>query len=132
MEKKEYETLGQYLDEYFVHVYAPRHYDEKRERASEKNFADWLGLNNQNYSQYKLGTRRPSVEQADKMATRLGPLVYDLLGMPRRMPKDPLLHLIADNLPDLTDEDKKEIAEIVRNKLAEKESRRPKRKGALI
>lgn len=70
-----------------------------------------MGIRNTNLSQYINDNRRPDVEMADILATRLGPVVYDLLGYPRKMPKDKLLYWIADHWHELTEDEQKEILE---------------------
>lgn len=88
---------------------------------SQSDWARHLGITNTNLSQYLLGNRKPNVEQADLLAQKLGVQVYDRLGMPRKMPKDKILYFIADNwnAPELDEEFKKQIQELIRNRLAE-------------
>lgn len=98
---------------------------------SQNEWARYLGITNTNLSQYMLGNRKPDVRQADLLAAKLGMEVYDRLGLPRKMPHNPILYFVADHWTELDENDQKEIQELIRNRLAEKEGRnKPKRDTA--
>jgi hypothetical protein len=59
-------------------------------KRSETQFALWLGVNSATFNAWKLRTRgNPrSKEIIDKLADKLGPEVYDVLGLPRPEAQD--------------------------------------------
>lgn len=57
-------------------------------RKTVKEFAEWLGFKQSTVSTWWSDKYPPNEESANKLANRLGPEVYDVLGMER---PDPLL-----------------------------------------
>ena len=55
----------------------------KRFRPSLNEFARWLGVSAVNLNHWINGTRVPTLESAVKLSERLGPKIYDVLGLPR-------------------------------------------------
>jgi hypothetical protein len=117
-------TFGQWLLEKYSD-YVSWHIKKYGKSPSQAAWAQHLGIRNTNLSQYVNNTRRPDAHQADLLAAKLGPEVYDRLGMPRRMPDNPDLHWLADVfIPELTDEDRGDILALTRERIA-KNKRRP-------
>lgn len=78
-------------------------------RVSQNEYAKHLGISGANLSNYILDLRKPEGQQVINLADALGPIVYDKLGLPRRMPRDPLLLEIIDNLDALTVDEQKDL-----------------------
>lgn len=119
-EREQDGTFGKWLQNYFVGKFIPWYLGKHNKIPSQTEFAKWLGVNNTNLSQYMNDNRRPDVKQADLLAQKLGPEVYDRLNLPRKMPKDKLLYYIADNWHNLTVEEQKEILEHAKNKVEQR------------
>ena len=82
------------------------------ERRTISEFAAWLDISQSLLSRYMNGTRTPSRKNTDKIAARLGPEIYDLLGLQR---PDPLLQRLQTQWHLLTDEELGEITRIIEN-----------------
>ena len=82
------------------------------QRRTVSEFAEWLGISRSLLSRYLSGSRTPSRKNAEKIAARLGPEIYDLLGLQR---PDPLLKRVQAHWNCLTKEDINEIERIVEN-----------------
>lgn len=95
--------------------------------VSQNDFAKHLGLSsNTILTNYMLGNRRPSFDQAEILADKLGPWVYDKLGYPRRMPRDKGLLFVVDALSNnslFTEQERKEIIEEIKNRAREAQER---------
>lgn len=115
----EYESLGQLL----------RHaYEEFRRRGlrehptepapSQNDFAKWLGVSGYNLSNWMTGARLPGAANVDTLADKLGPRVYDAMGLNRKMPRDPKFHLLADAFYIASEKGQEHIVEVAL-KLAE-------------
>ena len=63
-----------------------------RKQVSDNAFARYLGVSTGSWNQWKNGNRTPDFSNACKLARKLGPEVFDLLGFPR---------VIAANNPQL-------------------------------
>lgn len=61
-------------------------------RATLGEFADYLGISRAVLSHYMNGIRKPSGQNVARLAARLGPETYDLLGLQR---PDPNLQFIT-------------------------------------
>jgi len=60
-------------------------------RATVTEFAHHLGITQQSLSSYMSGAYQPRGANLGKIAARLGPEIYDLVGTPRLAVDDPLL-----------------------------------------
>lgn len=86
----------------------------KQWRPSLTEYAKWLGVSSASLDQWLLGTRKPDLANTIKLAQRLGPRVYDVMGYPRMLVlNDPKLRLLADNWEVLGDDARREILQIV-------------------
>jgi hypothetical protein len=73
-------------------------------------FSDWLGIPRPLLSRYLNGSRIPKHSNADLMAARLGPEVYEVLGF--RSPED-MLQSLQVNWDLLNDRERAQIERIV-------------------
>ncbi len=85
------------LLEWGYETYRLEHYRKFRKTITQNNFAaQTVGIDSQLYSVYKTGIRFPGIDNIDQFASFFGPIVYDILGMPRRMPRDRDLNELID------------------------------------
>ena len=83
-----------------------------RRRVSETEFAKFLGVKVASYNAWINGVRLPDYANAVKLASRLGPQVFDILGMERvSVSRDPQTMYILDHWSELDAETKTEILE---------------------
>ena len=71
-------------------------------------FADYLGVSRMSLSRWMNGNNLPEKYYVDQIADKLGPEIYDLMGMPR---PDPSLMYIVKRWPALTTEQRKILRE---------------------
>jgi len=102
MEKK---TVSEWLEGKYVEWMS-----RSGRRKSIQEFAEWLGVPRPHVSRYLGGSRIPSRKNADKIAAKLGPEIYDLLGFQR---PDPLLQRLQAVWDRLVDRERGEIEKIV-------------------
>ena len=82
---------------------------------TQADFAEWLGIHKTQLNMYLTGNRTPTGENVDKLAAKLGPEIYDLLGLAR---PDPLLQYVTHNWHKLPEETQNQIREQVETYLA--------------
>jgi hypothetical protein len=83
---------------------------QKRGEDTVARFANFVGVSRNTMNNWLNRGQTPGDESADLIATKLGPEIYDLLGLPR---PDPLLQLVIERWGQLSDEVRSEIAEVV-------------------
>ena len=98
-------TVGEWLEGKYIEWMA-----RDGRRRSMQEFADWLDVPRPHISRYFGGTRFPSRKNVDKIAAKLGPEIYDLLGFQR---PDPLLQRLQAVWDLLVDQERGEIEKIV-------------------
>lgn len=76
---------------------------QQGKRATLSQFAEWLGISSPLLSHYMNGLRSPSRENIDKLANRLGPDIYGILGLQQ---PDAKLQFISSNWGKLTEEER--------------------------
>ncbi len=76
------------------------------ERKTIGEFAEYLDISRSLLSHYMNGSRNPSKENASKIAAKLGPEIFDLLGLAR---PDPYLQTIINGWDDLDENQRKEL-----------------------
>ncbi len=76
----------------------------KRKTIGE--FAEYLNISRSLLSHYMNGSRSPSKENAHKIAVKLGPEIFDLLGLAR---PDPYLQTIINGWDDLDEKQRQEL-----------------------
>lgn len=91
------------------------------QRRTVKEFAEWLDISRTVVSRYLSGDRIPTRKNADKIAARLGPEIYDLLGLQR---PDPLLQEIQANWSLLTETEQQQISDMI-NDAVERHKKNP-------
>ncbi len=79
---------------------------ERGKRATLAQFADHLGISAPLLSHYLNGLRKPTADNVRKLAQRLGPEVYEILGL---QDPDPKLRFIARNWGRLTSEQQQQL-----------------------
>lgn len=90
-------------------------YDEfkarkKHWRPSLNEFSRWLGVSSASLDAWLLGTRKPDLASALKLADKLGPEVFDVLGYDRVITvSDPRLKSLLDYWEALGDAERIEI-----------------------
>jgi transcriptional regulator with XRE-family HTH domain len=81
---------------------------QRGKRATLAQFADYLGISAPLLSHYMNGIRKPTRENIQKFARRLGPEIYDIFGL---QDPDPKLRLISRNWSKLTAEQQQQLIE---------------------
>jgi hypothetical protein len=76
----------------------------KRRYVSQVEFADYLDVEPYNLNQWMNANRKPVGNNVHHLAAKLGPIVYDILEVPRQMPNDPQFQQVAQRWFDLSDE----------------------------
>lgn len=94
-------TLGEWLENKFIAWMS-----ETGRHRTVSEFAAWLDIPRPLLSRYLNGQRQPSRENVDKIAARLGPEVYDLLGLQR---PDPRIQRLVSAFDALDEEGKEEL-----------------------
>jgi transcriptional regulator with XRE-family HTH domain len=79
---------------------------KKGQRQSYSAFARYLGVKQSSLSQWLAGNYPPSRENVEKLAEKLGPEIYDIMGMER---PDPDIEQLVRLYSAATPEQKKEI-----------------------
>lgn len=74
--------------------------DEKEDRDYQ-DFAEYLDIPAPTFYKYKDGKSRPPRENADKIAAKLGPEIYDVCGYPRPNPLKQKIEEVFDQLPEV-------------------------------
>jgi transcriptional regulator with XRE-family HTH domain len=96
------------------------------ERQSVQNFADWLRCSQPLVTQWLNGTTKsPSPVNVYKLATKLGPEVLDVLGIPRFETDDPLLLRIQQQWDTLSDEERTLIQNLLEKAATRQAAQRP-------
>jgi transcriptional regulator with XRE-family HTH domain len=97
-------TMGfsNWLDQKYMEWMA----DRPRSSRSQTEFAEYLGISQSLLNKYLTGKRVPTVQTADKLAARLGPEIYDLLGFSR---PDPILDRIKHLYDEIPPENRTEL-----------------------
>lgn len=72
---------------------------------SQVDLADWFGIEQSLFNHYYLGRRQPSRENAEKLAAKAGPIVFDIMGLAR--PDNRLAEMRAeyDTVPEQARDD---------------------------
>lgn len=77
-------------------------------RRSVRQFAQWLGIPTPTLNNWINGNRMPNKQSIARLAEKLGPEIYDVLGQPR---PDPRLQQIIEGWSKLSERDRNQIAE---------------------
>ena len=93
------EQMSEFLNDEFV-----KYINKKGRYTSMSVWARYIGVSNTSMSQWMNAHRLPTGKNAHKLADKLGPKVYDILEMPRLMPRDENLNKVVDFYMGMTDE----------------------------
>jgi len=98
----------QRMAKYLNHKFLEWQYKSGRQR-SQVEFCRWIGIPPTSYSNWINETRLPVGTNIYKLADKLGPEIYDILGEPRRMPTERKINWLVNAWFDGTlDEEAKE------------------------
>ena len=108
--------------------------DSGKRRVSDNEFAKYLGVAPASFNQWINGNRVPDVYNAAKLARKLGPRVFDILGFPYIVEaNDPDLRFIIRNWSHLPGDVRQQIydhvVEITHNEGVNIEPKRGKHNG---
>lgn len=107
--------LGNYLSHCYLEEYN-KYYKKTRKSLSQNMYAQKvLKISPMGFSTYKNGERIPTGENLDNLANHLGLVIYDILGLPWRIPDDKELKKLVEIWPKLLDHEKKEILVMINN-----------------
>jgi transcriptional regulator with XRE-family HTH domain len=112
MVKMLYPEIAKYLNDEWLKFFMKR-----GGRVSQADFAAHLGLSEANLSRYMKGAQRPTPPNQDAIASALGPKIYEVMGVPKRMPKDQALAEMASDWHILTNDERKSLLEEFRAKV---------------
>lgn len=112
------QILGGYLSWCYAEAYQ-KEFRKSRKNLSQAQYAKkTLHVNPMNFSGYKNGERTPTGENLDKVASALGGVVYDILGLARKMPEDPILVEIVNQWHSLSKSEQLEVLDQVNSFLS--------------
>ena len=110
-----YKVLGGFLAFSYLEEYN-KYFKATKKSLSQNMYARrMLNISPMGFSTYKNGERMPTGENLDNLAARLGVIVYDIVGVPRRMPKDKGLRELADIWTQISDQERRELLERAKN-----------------
>ena len=100
--------------------------NQRRRKVGDNEYARYLGVSVGSYNQWINGNRLPSYDNVIKLAAKLGPRVFDVLGYERVMVvADPQLIFIAERWRLLDNETREQIKDHVREE-SERDKLKPK------
>ena len=102
------EVMAKFLNDEFL-----KFINKRGSMTSAATWARYLQVSNTSLSQWMNAHRLPVGKNAHKLADKLGPVVYDILGMPRLMSNDEGLNLVVDGYMLLDDEERALVIRIV-------------------
>lgn len=110
-------VMGGYLSWCYADKYQAE-YRKNRKSLSQALYARRvLHVNPMNFSGYKNGERMPSGENLDNLAKAVGNVIYDIVGVPRKMPNNPILRQISEDWNKLSRKKQEEVLNVVNNLL---------------
>ena len=113
-------TLAKLLEQKFL-----TWQNEQGRRKTLDDYAEYLGVGRSVLSNWLTGKRSPNTESLRVLSSRLGPEVYDVLGLDR---PDPDLAFIEQQWQNLTPQARRAIRQQAEQYAAHNESRRVHRK----
>lgn len=106
--------VARYLMDEFLRWQA-QHVGRGERVSSQTQFAKEIGLPQTIWSYIVNEARLPTMEQADLIATKLGPRIYEITGYAPRMPKNKYFRKVAAKWYKLTDQQQREYVERIEN-----------------
>ena len=107
-EQEKMELMSKFLNDEFV-----KYINKKGRFTSMSTWARYLGVSNTSMSQWMNAHRLPIGKNAHKLADKMGPKIYDILEMPRLMPRDESLNKVVEGYMGLSDDERELIIRIV-------------------
>lgn len=97
--------------------------NQRRRKVGDNEFARYLGVSVGSYNQWINGNRLPSYDNVIKLAAKLGPRVFDVLGYERVMVvADPQLLFIAERWGLLEHDIREQIIDHIREETTERKA----------
>jgi len=97
---------------------------ERKRKVTDSKFAKYLGVSTASYNQWVNGNRMPSYDNVIKIAARLGPEIFDIMGYDRiAVSNNPDIMLIVDSWRYLDNETREQIIDHITSEMS-KRSRR--------
>lgn len=94
-------------------IYFAKRYDEwqktRTSRRTLSDFADWLGVDKAVLSNWYNAKRIPTGPSVTLLVSKLGPTVYDALGLQR---PDPMLQMLTVIAGDLSEDSKNKLIKL--------------------
>jgi transcriptional regulator with XRE-family HTH domain len=111
-----YDDLSKYLEEEFR-----KYFIRSGGRKSQTDFARELGISPTNLSKYMSGVQKPDAKNQDRIAGKLGPKIYDILGVPRRVPTgdkklSAFVSLLVELWPKMTQDERDNLQDALAEK----------------
>lgn len=107
------------LGDFLAYSYAQEYYkyfkQTKKPLSQNKYAREMLNITPMGLSTYKSGDRMPTVENLDNIAKHLGPIIYDICGVSRRMPSELLFEELAEIWTKLDENQKNEVIDFANN-----------------
>ena len=107
-EQEKLETMASYLNAEFL-----KYINKKGRYTSMSTWSRYLGVSNTSMSQWMNAHRLPVGKNAHALGDKLGPKVYDILGMPRMLPRDEDLNKVVEGYMALDDDERALVIRIV-------------------
>jgi len=98
------ELMSKFLNDEFV-----KYINKKGRYTSMSSWSRYLGVSNTSMSQWMNAHRLPIGKNVHKLADKMGPKVYDILEMPRLMPREDGINLLVDIYMAFNDEQRKQL-----------------------
>ena len=99
--------------------------NQHRRKVGDNEFARYLGVPVGSYNAWINGNRLPSYDNVIRLAVKLGPRIFDILGYDRVMVvADPQIQFIADQWRHLERDTRDQIIEHIKEEIAGKNARR--------
>jgi transcriptional regulator with XRE-family HTH domain len=115
-------SFPEWLEKYFVNWVA-----KQGKRTSLNEFAAYLGYSRPTITAWMNGSRTPSLEAVEKLASKVGPEVFDVMELPRH---DPDLQTLIYLWPNLSEEARHTLREQGEKYVTENEQN-PARSGSM-
>jgi hypothetical protein len=100
--------------------------------ATQTDFAKHLLVTQASFSNWINEVRPPDRDNLDQLATKLGPVVYDIWEVPRHMPNDRIARTVFSRWHKLSDSQKRHLEEVSANFEEENDSKKKGDRSALI
>jgi transcriptional regulator with XRE-family HTH domain len=103
----------------------------RRGRGTIEDFAQYVGISGINMGRYLEGKQMPSEKTVHKLAEKLGTEIYTIVGMPEKLPSDPMAVEIMRGWHLLNKDERKNLLDEFRQKAARRREAEQRAKSAL-